>query len=109
MNDRIDIFAMAYEEFVSYPMHLETLEEIKHTNRAVSMSMYCKKLVNISIFKSKKSSRSSNTFCQYCDKNNCNMTVCRKFSKFKQQKKANFEANSVYGKKFWLYWNSKGS
>jgi hypothetical protein len=37
--------------------------------------------------------------CHYCDKNNHNTTDYRAISKFKQQKKACFEAKSVPGKK----------
>jgi hypothetical protein len=38
-------------------------------------------------------------WCHYCDKNNHNTTDCRAIAKFKQQKKARFEAKSGAGKK----------
>jgi hypothetical protein len=38
-------------------------------------------------------------WCHYCDKNNHNTADCRAISKFKQQKKACFEAKAVPGKK----------
>jgi hypothetical protein len=37
--------------------------------------------------------------CQYCDKNNHNTADCRAISKFKQQKKARFEAKAGPRKK----------
>jgi hypothetical protein len=38
-------------------------------------------------------------WCHYCDKNNHNTANCRAIDKFKQQKKACFEAKSEPGKK----------
>jgi hypothetical protein len=38
-------------------------------------------------------------WCHYCDKNNHNTADCRAIAKFKQQKKACFEAKSGPGKK----------
>jgi hypothetical protein len=38
-------------------------------------------------------------WCHYCDKNNHNTTDCRAIAKFKQQKKACFEAKAGPGKK----------
>jgi hypothetical protein len=38
-------------------------------------------------------------WCHYCDKNNHNTTDCRSIAKFKQQKKARFEAKAGPGKK----------
>jgi hypothetical protein len=37
--------------------------------------------------------------CHYCDKNNHNTADCRAIAKFKQQKKALFEAKAGPGKK----------
>jgi hypothetical protein len=38
-------------------------------------------------------------WCHYCDKNNHNTADCRVIAKFKQQKKAHFEAKAGPGKK----------
>jgi hypothetical protein len=38
-------------------------------------------------------------WCHYCDKNNHNTADCRAIAKFKQQKKACFEAKAGAGKK----------
>jgi hypothetical protein len=38
-------------------------------------------------------------WCNYCDKNNHNTADCRAIAKFKQQKKACFEAKAGPGKK----------
>jgi hypothetical protein len=38
-------------------------------------------------------------WCRYCDKNNHNTDDCRAIAKFKQQKKAWFEAKAGPGKK----------
>jgi hypothetical protein len=38
-------------------------------------------------------------WCHYCDKNNQNTDNCREINKFKQQKKACFDANAGPGKK----------
>jgi hypothetical protein len=38
-------------------------------------------------------------WCKYCDKNNHNTVDCRAIAKFKQQKKAHFEAKAGPGKK----------
>jgi hypothetical protein len=38
-------------------------------------------------------------WCHYCDKNNHNTADCREVAKFKQQKKACFEAKAGPGKK----------
>jgi hypothetical protein len=38
-------------------------------------------------------------WCHYCDKNNHNTADCRAIAKFKQQKKACFEAKAEPGKK----------
>jgi hypothetical protein len=37
-------------------------------------------------------------WCHYCDKNNHNTADCRAIAKFKQQKKARFEAKGGAGK-----------
>jgi hypothetical protein len=38
--------------------------------------------------------------CQYCDKNNHNTADCKAIAKFKQQKKACFEAKDGPGKSY---------
>jgi hypothetical protein len=38
-------------------------------------------------------------WCYYCDKNSHNTADCRAIAKFKQQKKARFEAKAEPGKK----------
>jgi hypothetical protein len=38
-------------------------------------------------------------WCHYCDKNTHNTADCRVIAKFKQQKKACFEAKAGHGKK----------
>jgi ribosomal protein S15P/S13E len=39
-------------------------------------------------------------WCHYCDKNNHSTADCRAIAKFKQQKKACFEAKAGSGKKY---------
>jgi ribosomal protein S15P/S13E len=48
---------------------------------------------------SSKNYKWSNIWCHYCDKNNHNTANCRAIAKFKQRKKAHFEANAGTGKK----------
>jgi hypothetical protein len=91
---------MSYEEFVSYFKRLETLEKIKRTNgpNPSSLPVNNKKPLTSSVGKYSKNHKGSNMWCHYCDKNNHNMADCRAIAKFKQQKKARFEAKSGPGK-----------
>jgi hypothetical protein len=68
-----DIFEISYEESVSYFKSLENLEKIRRTN-----------VLN----------PKHNMWCHYCDKNNHNTADCREIARFKQQKKAQFEAKA---------------
>jgi hypothetical protein len=105
VNANIDIFEMSYEESVSYFKRLENLEKIRRTNgpNPSSLPVDNKKHVSVTSFsvigKSSKNHKGSNMWCHYCDKNNHNTTDCRAIAKFKQQKKAHFEAKAGPGKK----------
>jgi hypothetical protein len=78
------------------------LEKIRRTNgpNPSSLPGYNKKSVGGSVGKSSKNHKGSNMWCHYCDKNNHNHNTadCRAIAKFKQQKKACFEAKAVPGK-----------
>jgi hypothetical protein len=86
---------------VSYFKCLEYLENIKSTNvpSLASLSVDNKKFVTISLDKSSKHQKGSNMWCHYCYKNNHNTADWRAIAKFKQQKKASFEAKAGLGKK----------
>jgi hypothetical protein len=101
VNAKIDIFEMSYEESVSYFKHLENLEKIKRTNgpNPSSLPVDNEKPVTSTVGKSSKHHKWSNMWCHYCDKNNHNTANCRAIAKFKQQKKACFEAKAGPGKK----------
>jgi hypothetical protein len=103
LHENIDIFEMSYEESASYFKHLENLEKIRRTNgpNPSSLPVDNKKEVSVtsSVGKSSKHHKGSNMWCHYCDKNNHNTADCRAIAKFKQQKKACFEAKAVPGKK----------
>jgi hypothetical protein len=101
VNTNIHIFEMTYEESVSIFKHLENLEKIKRTNgpNPSSLPVDYKKSVTSSVVKSSKNHKGSNMWCHYCDKNNHNTADCRAIAKFKQQKKAHFEAKAGPGKK----------
>jgi hypothetical protein len=101
VNANIDIFEMTYEESVSFFKHLENLEKIRRTNgpNPSSLPANNKKSVSSSVGKSSKNHKGSNMWCHCCDKNNHNMADCRAIAKFKQQKKARFEAKAEPGKK----------
>jgi hypothetical protein len=101
VNSNIDIFEMTYEESVSYFKRLENFEKIRRTNGPYPSSLPVdnKKPVTISVGKSSEHHKGSNMWCHYCDKNNHNTADCREIAKFKQQKKACFEAKSGLGKK----------
>jgi hypothetical protein len=101
VNVNIDIFEMTYEESVSYIKRLENLEKIRRTNGPYPSSLPVdnKKSVTSSIGKSSKHHKGSNMWCHYRDKNNHNTADCREIAKFKQQKKACFEAKAGPGKK----------
>jgi hypothetical protein len=100
-NANIDIFEMSYEESVSYFKCLENLEKIRRINgpNPSSLPVDNEKSVTSSVGKSSKNHKRSNIWCQYCDKNNHNTADCRAIAKFKQQKKACFEAKAGPGKK----------
>jgi hypothetical protein len=101
VNANIDIFEILYEESVSYFKCLENLEKIRRTNgpNPSSLPVDNKKSVTSSVGKSSKNHKGSNMWCHYCDKNNHNTADCRAIVKFKQQKKACFEAKAGPGKK----------
>jgi hypothetical protein len=103
VNANIDIFEMSHEESVSYFKPLENLEKIRCTNgpNPSSLPVDNKKsqTVTISVGKSSKHHKGSNMWCHYCDINNHNMADCRAIAKFKQQKKACFEAKAGPKKK----------
>jgi hypothetical protein len=101
VNANIDIFEMTYEESVSYFKRLENLEKIRRTNgpNPSSLPVDNKISVTSSVGKSSKNHKGSNMWCHYCDKNNHNTADCRAIAKFKQQKKACFEAKAEPGKK----------
>jgi hypothetical protein len=86
---------------VSYFKRLENLEKIRRTNGPdpSSLPVGNKKPVTSSVGKSSKNHKGFNMWCHYCDKNNHNAADCRAIAKFKQQKKARFEAKSGPGKK----------
>jgi hypothetical protein len=96
VDANIDIFEMSYEESVSYFKRLDNLEKIRRTNgpNPSSLPVDNKKRVSVtsSVGKSSKNHKGSNMWCHYCDKNNYNTADCREIAKFKQQKKACFEA-----------------
>jgi hypothetical protein len=96
VNANIDIFEISYEESVSYFKRLEKLEKIRCTNgpNPSSLPGDNKKPVTSSVGKSSKHHKGSNMWCHYCDKNNHNTADCRAIAKFKQQKKAHFEAKN---------------
>jgi hypothetical protein len=96
INANIEIFEMSDEESVSYFKHLENLEKIRCTNGPNSSSLQVDNRICISVTssigKSSKNPNASNMCCQYYEKNNHNTADCRAISKFKQQKKALYEA-----------------
>jgi hypothetical protein len=97
----IDIFEISYEESVSYFKRLKNLEKIRRTNgpNPASLSVDNKNPFSSNVGKSSKKPKGSNMWCHYCDKNNHNTADCREISKFKQQKKVQFEAKSGPGKR----------
>jgi hypothetical protein len=103
LNANIDIFEMSYEESVSYFKRLENLEKIRHTNGPNPSSLPVDNkntvFVTSSVGMSSKNHKESNMWCHYCDKNNHNTADCRAIAKFKQQKKAHFEAKAGPRKK----------
>jgi hypothetical protein len=102
VNAYIDIFEMSYEESVSYFKRLENLEKIRHTNSPNPSSLPVEKEKRVAVTRSvgkSKNHKGSNMWCYYCDKNNHNTADCREIVKFKQHKKANFEAKAGSGKK----------
>jgi hypothetical protein len=103
VNANIVMFEISYEESVTYFKCLENLEKIRCTNgpNPSSLPVDNKKRVSvpISVGKSSKNHISSSMWCHYCDKNNHNAADYREISKFKQKKKACFEAKDGTGKK----------
>jgi hypothetical protein len=104
VNANIVIFEMTYEESVYYFKRLENLEKIKRTNATNHSSLPVdsvdnKKSVTSSVGKPSKVHKGSNMWCHYYDKNNHNKADFRVIAKFKQQKKAHFEAKDGPGKK----------
>jgi hypothetical protein len=102
VNANINIFEMSYEESVSYFKRLEKLEKIRRINNPdpSSLPVDNKKSVTSSVGKSSKNHKGSNMWCHYCDKNNHNTADCKAIARFKQQKKARFEAKDEPGKKY---------
>jgi hypothetical protein len=76
------------------------LEKIRRTNypNPSSLPVDNKKSVTSSVGKSSKNHKGSNMWCHYCDKKNHNTADCRAIAKFKQKKKAHFEAKAGPGK-----------
>jgi ribosomal protein S15P/S13E len=105
VNANIDIFEMSHEKSESYFKCLENLEKIRRTNglNPSSLPVDNKKSVTSIVGKSSKNHKRSNMWCHYCDKNNHNMADCRAIAKFKQQKKARFEAKAGPGKKSFAF------
>jgi hypothetical protein len=103
VNENIDIFEMTYEESVSYFKRLQNLEKIRRTNgpNPSSLTVDNKKRISVNsgVGKSSKNHKGSKMWCHYCDKNNHNTADCRAIAKFKQQKKAFFQAKSGTRKK----------
>jgi hypothetical protein len=103
VNANIDNFEMSDEGSVSYFKRLENLEKIRHTNNPNPSSLPVDNQKSVSVTSSvgisSKNHKGSNVWCHYCDKNNHNMADCRAIVKFKQQKKAWFEAKVALGKK----------
>jgi hypothetical protein len=95
----INIFAMSYEEFVSYFKRLENIEKIRRTNGPSPMLHVDNKKSVTSSIGTGKSNKSSKQWCHFCDKNSHNMADCRAIAKAKQQKKAPYEAKAVPGEK----------
>jgi hypothetical protein len=99
----VDIFIMSYEESMSYCKRLDNLGKIRRNNgpNTSSLPVDYKKRVSVtsSVGKSSKNHKGSNIWCHYCDKNNNNTADFRAIAKFKQQKKACFEAKAGSVKK----------
>jgi hypothetical protein len=103
VNANTEIFEMSYEESVSHFKHFENLEKIRRTNgpNPSLLPVDNNKTVSVTSCTLKSSnSKSSNMWCHYCDKNNHNTADCKAIAKFKQQKKAHFEAKAGPGKKY---------
>jgi predicted RNA-binding protein associated with RNAse of E/G family len=98
VNVNIDIVEMSYEESVSYFKCLEKLEKIRRSNSPNPSSLPVDDKTRFSATsiedKLSENHKGSNMWCHYCDKNNHNTADCRAIAKFKQQKKACFQAKS---------------
>jgi hypothetical protein len=94
-------WVMAFREIENLMPMKEPAEKIRRNNGPYPSSLPVdnKKSVTISVGKSSKHHKGSNMWCHYCDKNNHNTADCRAIAKFKQQKKARFEAKAEPGKK----------
>jgi hypothetical protein len=92
---------MAFREIENLMPMKEPAEKIRCTNSPYPSSLPVdnKKSVTSSVGKSSKKHKGSNMWCHYCDKNNHNTADCRAIAKFKQQKKARFEAKAEPRKK----------
>jgi hypothetical protein len=105
VNANIEIFEMSYEESddesVYYFKHFENLENIRRANGPdpSSLTLDNKKSITSSVGKPSKNHKGSNMWCHDCDKNNHITADYRAIAKFKQQKKAHFEAEAGPGKK----------
>jgi aspartate carbamoyltransferase regulatory subunit len=81
VNANIDIFALSYEESVSYFKRLENLEKIRRTNcpNHSSLPVYDKESVTSSVGKSSKNHKTSNMWCHYCEKNHNMADYCWRY------------------------------
>jgi hypothetical protein len=84
-----------------YFKRLQNLEKISRTNSPspASLPIDNNKCFTSIVVKSLKNHKESNMWCHYYDKNNHNTADCRSMAKFKQHKKACFEAIAVPRKK----------
>jgi hypothetical protein len=109
VNANIEIFEMSYEESddesVYYFKYFENLENIRRTNGPdpSSLTLDNKKSITSSVGKPSKNHKGSNMWCHDCDKNNHNTADYRAIAKFKQQKKAHFEAKAGPRKKYLVF------
>jgi hypothetical protein len=93
---KVNVFEMPDRKSVPYFNCSENLEKIKRTNGLgpATLLLDDKKTVSVtsSVIKSSKRLKASDMWFHYCDKINHNMADCGAISRFKQQKKAKFEA-----------------
>jgi hypothetical protein len=102
---------MALREIDNLMPMKEHAEKTRHTNgpNPSSLPVYNKKRasVTISVGKSSKNHKGSNMWCNYYEKNNHNTDDCRAIAKFKQQKKAHFEAKAGPERSLWPSFSKK--